>query len=316
VGEGVGATDGTEEWRIQVCMTGDDGKIPHHAGKGYLNGEIMMKWMYILLLSLPLMGNAFSQEADAEGCKDFPLITRMPNFLITECSQNFDKHMFRNKTGDEESIEGNITYIAFRFNAESEKTFPSVFQIIKNYENVILKLGGKKVFVNDEVACYTLPRKDKTYNIMLESFGNTGTNEIYYRFYAVEMVSMTQEVTTNDMLDALNKDGFIALDIQFASGKSTILEESQPLIENIYVLLKTNPDYAISIEGHTDNVGKPDANKKLSEARAKAIKDALVAKGIDASRLSSVGWGQEKPVADNRSDEGKARNRRVEIVKK
>ncbi len=72
----------------------------------------------------------------------------------------------------------------------------------------------------------------------------------------------------------------------------------------------------VSIEGHTDNVGDPAANKKLSSDRANAVMNALIAKGIDKSRLSSVGWGQEKPVADNGTDEGRAKNRRVEIVKK
>ncbi len=72
----------------------------------------------------------------------------------------------------------------------------------------------------------------------------------------------------------------------------------------------------ISIEGHTDNVGNATSNKKLSDDRAKSVMNVLIAKGIDKSRLSAIGWGQEKPVADNRTDEGKAKNRRVEIVKK
>jgi len=80
--------------------------------------------------------------------------------------------------------------------------------------------------------------------------------------------------------------------------------------------MKAEPEMKVSIEGHTDNTGDPAANKKLSERRAKAVQESLVAKGIAAARLSSRGWGQEKPVADNRSEEGKAKNRRVEIIKK
>ena len=81
-------------------------------------------------------------------------------------------------------------------------------------------------------------------------------------------------------------------------------------------MLNRNTELKISIEGHTDNIGQAAANKKLSQERAKAVMDALVSKGIDTARLSAIGWGQEKPVADNASDEGKAKNRRVEIVKK
>ena len=72
----------------------------------------------------------------------------------------------------------------------------------------------------------------------------------------------------------------------------------------------------ISIEGHTDNVGDAVSNKKLSDSRAKSVMDALIARGIDKTRMSAKGWGQEKPVADNRTEDGKAKNRRVEIVKK
>ena len=71
----------------------------------------------------------------------------------------------------------------------------------------------------------------------------------------------------------------------------------------------------ISIEGHTDNVGTPAANKTLSENRARAVMQAVVAQGIAASRLRSAGHGQEKPIADNRSEDGRAKNRRVELVK-
>ncbi|MER3525378.1 MAG: hypothetical protein C4336_00170 [Armatimonadota bacterium] len=95
-----------------------------------------------------------------------------------------------------------------------------------------------------------------------------------------------------------------------------IKPESQPLIDQVAQAMKAEPEMKVSIEGHTDNTGDPAANKKLSERRAKAVQESLVAKGIAAARLSSRGWGQEKPVADNRSEEGKAKNRRVEIIKK
>jgi outer membrane protein OmpA-like peptidoglycan-associated protein len=80
-------------------------------------------------------------------------------------------------------------------------------------------------------------------------------------------------------------------------------------------MLNSNTGIKISIEGHTDNVGLAATNKKLSQDRAKAVMDALVAKGIISTRMSYQGWGQEKPVADNSTDDGKAKNRRVEIVK-
>ena len=70
------------------------------------------------------------------------------------------------------------------------------------------------------------------------------------------------------------------------------------------------------MEGHTDNVGSPASNKTLSEARAKSVVSAIVSQGVAADRLSPVGFGQDKPIADNSTDEGRAKNRRVELVKK
>jgi outer membrane protein OmpA-like peptidoglycan-associated protein len=87
-------------------------------------------------------------------------------------------------------------------------------------------------------------------------------------------------------------------------------------VAQIAALLNGHADLKLSIEGHTDNVGTPAANKTLSEQRAQAVMAAVLKGGVAASRVSAVGWGQEKPIADNRSEEGRAKNRRVEIVKK
>jgi outer membrane protein OmpA-like peptidoglycan-associated protein len=108
----------------------------------------------------------------------------------------------------------------------------------------------------------------------------------------------------------------VALYINFDTGKSDIKPESKGIIDQIAALLQAHPELKVSIEGHTDNVGTPQNNKTLSLQRAKSVMNAVVQKGIAAARLTAVGWGQEKPIADNRSEEGRAKNRRVEIVKK
>ncbi len=143
----------------------------------------------------------------------------------------------------------------------------------------------------------------------------SGTREGNYQLTLLEMEAMKQEIIANDILDALNKDGFIALYINFETRKSTIQSESQEVVNQVAQMLQANASLKISIEGHTDNVGNPASNKSLSENKAKAVMDALVAKAIDKSRLTSKGWGQDKPVADNRTEDGQAKNRRVEIVK-
>jgi outer membrane protein OmpA-like peptidoglycan-associated protein len=141
-------------------------------------------------------------------------------------------------------------------------------------------------------------------------------NATLYDLTIVEKKALTQEVTAHDMLAALNRDGFIALYINFDTDKADIRPDSQPTIAQITALLEENPALKVSIEGHTDNTGAPAHNKALSEQRANAVMAAIAKGGVAASRMSAAGWGQEKPVADNRSEAGRAKNRRVELVKK
>lgn len=118
------------------------------------------------------------------------------------------------------------------------------------------------------------------------------------------------------LYDRMMSDGkFITYGITFDVGKSTIKPESMGEINRIVTLMKENPDLKFSVEGHTDSTGNEASNQTLSEARSKAIVDKLVELGIPADRLTSAGKGQSSPIADNSTDEGRAKNRRVEFVK-
>lgn len=118
------------------------------------------------------------------------------------------------------------------------------------------------------------------------------------------------------LYDRMMSDGkFITYGITFDVGKSTIKPESMGEINRIVKLMTDNPDLKFSVEGHTDSTGNATTNQTLSEARSKAIVDKLVELGITADRLTSSGKGQTTPIADNGTDEGRAKNRRVEFVK-
>ena len=101
--------------------------------------------------------------------------------------------------------------------------------------------------------------------------------------------------------------------ILFNSGKATFKQETFAVLQSITAILKQYPSSKFSIEGHTDSDGKDAANQKLSEDRAGAVKNYLVENGIDASRLSSAGYGESKPIDSNKTAKGKANNRRVEV---
>jgi outer membrane protein OmpA-like peptidoglycan-associated protein len=118
------------------------------------------------------------------------------------------------------------------------------------------------------------------------------------------------------LYDRMMSDGkFVTYGITFDVGKSTIKPESMGEINRIVALMTDNPDLSFSVEGHTDATGNAAANQSLSEARSKAIVDKLVEMGIARDRLQSAGKGQSAPIADNNTDEGRAKNRRVEFVR-
>jgi outer membrane protein OmpA-like peptidoglycan-associated protein len=102
--------------------------------------------------------------------------------------------------------------------------------------------------------------------------------------------------------------------LNFESDKTVITPESKPTLADLITILKSYPAVDVLLEGFTDSVGKPEENKKLSVDRATAIKAALQADGIDAKRITTRGYGEEKPVASNETEEGRARNRRLELV--
>ena len=101
--------------------------------------------------------------------------------------------------------------------------------------------------------------------------------------------------------------------IEFETGKATIKSKSFPLLDQIAETFIENKNYIIEVQGHTDNTGKDEVNRKLSDKRANAVKDYLVKKGVPADRMTAVGYGPDKPIADNSTKAGRAKNRRVEF---
>ena len=104
--------------------------------------------------------------------------------------------------------------------------------------------------------------------------------------------------------------------ILFETGKATLKPESMEEIEKVADYMKKNPNARFEVQGHTDNQGSDKINDPLSQQRAEAVVKALEEKGVDPFNLRAVGKGAHEPVADNKTDEGRAKNRRVEFIKK
>lgn len=121
---------------------------------------------------------------------------------------------------------------------------------------------------------------------------------------------------SEDIGQELDRDCHVALyGIEFDFNKATIRPDSDAVLNKVLALLNARPDLKLEVQGHTDNVGGDAYNQKLSEARANAVVAWLTAKAVAATRLSARGYGMTMPIADNGSDEGRAKNRRVEIKK-
>jgi len=254
--------------------------------------------------------------------KDTPYFTGMPSYKITDASdQEFADYRFYNGK-DCTTIEGKKHFRAYSLKENAKQS--SELQISRNYSNSVKSMGGTIVF---DGQCSGADCAENCGGRLMVGKVMKGSNELWievapfndgndYYLTVVKKEEMKQDVTASSMLDALNREGHIALYINFDTGKSTIKPESKGIINQIVEMLKANPKLNISVEGHTDNVGNPKSNKTLSDDRAKAVVSAIVAQGIDAKRLSALGHGQDKPIADNKTEEGRAKNRRVELVKK
>lgn len=196
---------------------------------------------------------------------------------------------------------------------------PSPLELFRNYENAFKKKGGTTIFKQVDSGggegVLKMPLNGKAERWLHIAINNGGEQTT---FYVIDEKAMVQqvEVSATEMADALKKNGRIALrGILFDTGKDTIKAESEPLLGEIVSLLEGDATLKLGIEGHTDNVGESKANLALSKKRAEAVKKFLVGKGIAAARLTTNGFGDAKPVVPNSSDENKAQNRRVELVK-
>ena len=103
-------------------------------------------------------------------------------------------------------------------------------------------------------------------------------------------------------------------DVVFDAGKATLQSSAVTAIDRLVQLLNVYPERSVRIEGHTDSVGDAAANQALSERRAAAVRDALLARGVDAARVEAIGFGATHPIADNRTESGRQKNRRIDIV--
>lgn len=267
------------------------------------------------VLALLIAGDVSAVAAqDVPGSKDHPLLSRMANFYISAYKESeFDSYKFIGADKKPAGVEGHKYYLEYRMTQGAAE--PGELKLRRNIQDALKKVGGEVVFDDNfnKVTTIVLHKAAKETWVEVRSYNN------FFRMTIVERELMKQEVVAN--AEAMGNDigatGHVSIyGIFFDTGKSDIKPESDAAIAEIVKLLHADGALKLYVVGHTDNVGSLDANMKLSKDRADAVVRTLTGKhGIDAARLKAFGVASLSPVTSNDSDEGKAKNRRVELVK-
>lgn len=267
-----------------------------------------------LLLALLGSTTALAVKPDAPGCTDHPLFpTRMPNYRIERCEvKEFDVWKFKLPKGKTLPVDGRITLIQYA--VDEAKDSQSGVAVVRNYENALKRIGGKVAesapdwWVNGSVI---VEGKETWFE------AERGNSKIWLRI--VEKQEMAQHVVADaaSFRDGLKATGHVAVEgIYFDTAKAVVKPESTPALQEVAKLLAADPALNLWVVGHTDSVGAVDTNLKLAQARAEAVVAALTTThGIAPARLKGYGVGPLAPVASNDAEDGRAKNRRVELVK-
>ena len=207
------------------------------------------------------------------------------------------------------NVEGTIKSVTYK--KTDDGRIPKLL-LHRNYLAVVESLGGKRhAFIqgDDQFSVFLIEKQGQKIWIQLytESYG--------YRLTTVTSGGFKSILTAGKFAEEIKKQGYITLNVNFDTNKSVIKDQDKPTLNEVVILLKNDPALKLSVDGHTDNVGNAAANKTLSQQRSESIVKHLTSNGVAPNRLVAKGFGSESPVADNRSEEGKAKNRRVELVK-
>jgi OOP family OmpA-OmpF porin len=263
-----------------------------------------------LLFATNVRAQEEEKQQDAEGCKDSPLITRFPGSTIHSC-ENKEYEQADLPLGIDNDGAARTKHVEGDFHSWDVGTRQgtSQIQVFRNFQTALKNAGFAIDYANSpgEIVAH----KGSTW-IYIDNKG-----EFYYQTIVTEK-QMQQEVAADasSLGDEINKTGHVAVyGIHFDAGKATIQPDSEKILTEIATLLQQNADLKLRVEGHTDNQGNPAANQALSEKRAQAVVVWLTAHSVPSGRLSAKGLGPTQPVADNTNEDGRTKNRRVELVR-
>lgn len=295
-----------------------------------------------LTLFLAAMVPAVAADTDVAGSKDHPLISRYPGAVITEYSTTeFEEYTLPLGRLDadhwtkSQHLEGKLTRIHY----EVPNT-RSPLEVFRNYQQALARAGFQTLFTCSGSECgggvvgtvgwcggcsprqlstkLGRPEGDAYVSVHLEQ--DNSSNPIAAQVDVIEIKPMESglvAVNAASLAGDITRTGHASVyGILFDTGKADVKPQSDATLKEIAKLLSQNAQLKLYVVGHTDNVGTLAANTELSQRRAEAVMKVLTAKyGVAANRLQAAGDGPTAPVASNDSEEGRAKNRRVELVK-
>jgi outer membrane protein OmpA-like peptidoglycan-associated protein len=278
----------------------------------------MRKVITLLSFAALVYLNSLPLQAQSE-CAKRSLFSPMPNHEESSCElKDFDSHTFyKSKAGGAyETLpkEGNKMVVRYNWLGDWEKR-PSVTQIYKNYQAAVEKQGGQLLYSSGSYYHFQLNQAGDQYFIEVLSDGSG-----MYTVTTLKVNTMKQDVvfTAKEIDQSISRDGQLTFyGIYFDVNKAVLKPESTGSIREIATFLKSHNNKQVYLVGHTDNSGTYDHNLKLSKDRAQAVVNELINQyGVASTQVSAQGVGDLCPVANNQTEEGKAKNRRVVMVLK
>jgi OOP family OmpA-OmpF porin len=274
----------------------------------YLKRSVLLPFGMLALL-IP-SGQAAGQEGH-------PFIRELPGFALLQGSsfEDFGSHRFRVDTSDgmvREEIRGPKWVLLYEDTDEGHVWSP--LEIIENYRLAALEQNGRILNLEDQTLDFVVPLPE----------GGTAWGHVHawrddYELTIVNKAPLERQLTfsAEEMQDEIDLEGRVTLHgVNFDFDKATLQPGADAVLDEVVRLMRDNPDLQVEIEGHTDNIGSRDYNLDLSQRRAETVRGYLVRHGIAAERMTSRGYGFDRPVTSNETEEGRARNRRVELVRR
>ena len=208
---------------------------------------------------------------------------------------------------------------SYYFNGDKNGSFDYKFK--KGWNHVALSFNKRalKLYFNDK-RVVNLPRVNQPtwlcFQVPFEYINLTFIRNVVIAKGAVALYDRNEQSMTAVEKTIAETGKFVTNNILFETGKATLKSESMAEIQKVADYMKKNPSVRFEVQGHTDNQGSDAVNDPLSQQRAEAVVKALEGLGVDGFNLRAVGKGSHEPVADNKTDAGRAKNRRVEFIKK